>query len=229
MGKMKIEIIFEDKDILVVNKPAGVIVHRAPGREELSLADYLASSRVTMLSVGSKERPGVVHRLDVETSGVMVFAKTDAAYTALRKDFESHDHIEKTYLAVLHGSPKPSSGCLRTLVARKADKKRMCVVEEGGVLAVSRWCTLKRLNSLALVEFKIDTGRMHQIRLHSAHLGHPIVGDKIYGDKQKDARLKVKPSRHLLHAVELGFTHPRTRKIVSFAAYPPPDMIYLGL
>ena len=226
---MELEIIYEDDDVVVVNKPAGTIVHRAPGRKEESLADYLAAKRPAMRRVGSVERPGVVHRLDIETSGVMVFAKNDFSYRALRGDFESHESIIKTYLAVLHGAPKPSHGRLETLVARKADKKRMCVVEEGGVRAVSEWTVLKRQGPLSLVEFVIKTGRMHQIRLHSAHLGHPIVGDKLYGDKVKDARLKAKPQRHLLHAVELGFLHPRTRKPLLFSAHPPYDMIYVNV
>lgn len=225
---MELEIIYEDDDIVVVNKPAGTIVHRAPGRKEESLADLLAGTRPSMRRAGSAERPGVVHRLDIETSGVMVFAKNAFSYAALRKDFESHGRVTKTYLAVLHGAPKPSRGRLETLIGRKPwDKKRMAVLDEGGARAVSEWCVLKRLGSLALVEFKIKTGRTHQIRVHAAHLGHPVAGDALYGDRSKDMRMRVKPTRQLLHAVELGFPHPRSGESLSFAAVPPAEMIYV--
>ncbi len=223
------DVIYEDADIVVVNKDASVIVHRAPGYETLSLADSLAATRPGMKSAGSAERPGVVHRLDIETSGVMVFAKTPRAYRTLRADFESHAKIEKTYLAVLHGTIVPAEGRLETLIGRKPwDKKRMAVVESGGRRAVTKWRVLQKQGPISLVEFRIETGRTHQIRVHAAHLGHPIAGDALYGDRVKDSRLRHKPSRHLLHAVELAFPHPVTGEYMSFAAPPPADIIYAG-
>ena len=228
--RMDENVIFEDGDIVVVDKPAGRIVHAAPGHGEVSLADSLAKSRPGMADVGSRERPGVVHRLDIETSGVMVFAKTRRAYLRLRETFESHCNLTKTYLAVLHGAPKPASGTMETTIGRKPwDPKRMAVGVPGGKRAITEWTTLKRLGSLALVEFVIKTGRTHQIRVHAAHLGHPIVGDSLYGDKAKDARLPIRPGRLLLHAVALEFPHPVTGKTVSFAARPPDDILYPGV
>lgn len=222
------EVIFEDDDIVVVNKPAGLIVHSAPGHEGRSVAEELVRSRPEMAAVGSRERPGVVHRLDIETSGVMVFAKTQRAYLRLRAEFESHDKVTKTYLAVLHGAPRPPCGTLTTTIGRKPwDARRMAVDVPGGKRAVTRWNTLQRHGSLAMVEFVIETGRTHQIRVHAAHLGHPIVGDSLYGDKAKDLRLAIKPRRQLLHAVQLEFPHPATGKKVSFVARPPNDLVYV--
>ena len=209
-------VLFEDDDIVVVDKPAGQIVHPAPGHETGALTDELVRRCPSMAGVGSAERPGVVHRLDQETSGVMVFAKTQAAYLELRKQFESHATVGKTYLAVLHGAPNEKKGTIDSPVGREH------------LRAVSHWEVLGKQGPIALVEFRIETGRMHQIRIHAAELGHPVVGDRLYGDAAKDRRLRVKPKRHLLHAVELSFLHPRTHRRVTFAAPPPPDVIYAG-
>lgn len=223
-----IEIIHEDGDIIVVNKPAGLIVHRAPGYPDGTMCDLLLARYPEMAGVGSAERPGVVHRLDRETSGVMVFARTQKAYLSLRREFESHGDVRKTYLAVLHGSPRPQSGTLRTLIGRKPfDAKRMAVVEHDGRPAVTRWTALSRHGALALVEFTIETGRTHQIRVHAAHLGHPIVGDPLYGDAVRDANVAPRPKRPLLHAVMLSFRHPASGRVVEFAVPPPPDIVYV--
>ena len=213
---MNVPLIFEDDDIVVVDKPAGQIVHPAPGHETGALTDELVRHCPKMAGVGSVERPGVVHRLDQDTSGVMVFAKTHAAYLDLRRQFESHETVRKTYLAVLHGAPKEKKGTIDSPVGREH------------LRAVSHWEVLGKQGPIALVEFKIETGRMHQIRIHAAELGHPIAGDRLYGDAAKDRRLRVKPKRHLLHAVELSFLHPKTHKRVTFAAPPPPDVVYAG-
>ena len=207
-------ILFEDDDIVVVDKPAGRIVHPAPGHETGSLTEELVRHCPSMAGVGSAERPGVVHRLDQDTSGVMVFAKTQAAYLDLRRQFESHQTVWKTYLAVLHGAPKEKKGTVDSPVGRER------------LRAVSHWEVLAKKGPVALVEFKIETGRMHQIRIHAAELGHPVVGDRTYGDAAKDRSLRVKPKRHLLHAVELAFLHPRTHRRVTFAAPPPSDIVY---
>ena len=209
-------ILFEDAAILVVAKPAGQIVHPAPGHETGALTDELVRHCPAMRAVGSPERPGVVHRLDRETSGVMVFAKTQAAYLELRRQFESHKDVCKTYLAVCHGAPKPARGMIDEPVGR--DRLR----------AVSHYDVLGRLGSLALVRFAIETGRMHQIRIHAKSLGHPIVGDSLYGNRQLDARLKIKPERTLLHAVELSFLHPVTKRRVTYTMPPPADLVYVS-
>ncbi len=220
-------ILFEDADILVVNKPTGTYVHPSPGHETGALTDALVARRPAMATVGSRERPGVVHRLDAETSGVMVFAKTDRAYRALRKAFESHARVEKTYLAVLHGAPKTKTGTLETTIGKKPwDPRRMAADVPGGRRAVTHWTVLARRGPVALVEFVIETGRTHQIRVHAAHLGCPLVGDALYGDVAKDRRLRVKPTRQLLHAVELSFPHPVDGRRLTFAAEPPPDIVH---
>ena len=159
----------------------------------------------------------------------MVLAKTQRAYLALRQAFEGHVAVEKTYLAVLHGAPRPAQGTLETLIGRKGwDARRMAVVEPGGdgKRAVTHWTTLQRHDGLALVEFTIETGRTHQIRVHAAHLGHPIVGDALYGDAAADRRRPMPPRRMLLHAVSLAFPHPVTGRRVAFSAYPPDDLIF---
>ena len=228
MRRPTLEILYEDDDVIVVNKPAGMPVHPSPGHERDTLVDALPAYCPSIAGVGSDKRPGIVHRLDIETSGVMVFAKTQRAYTRLRAAFESHSKVTKTYLAVLHGAPKPPSGTLETTIGRKPwDAKRMAVDVPDGKRAVTRWNTLQRQGSLAMVEFVIETGRTHQIRVHAAHLGHPVVGDALYGDRAKDRRVAVRPGRHLLHAVQLEFPHPVTGKMVSFAARPPDDMLYV--
>jgi 23S rRNA pseudouridine1911/1915/1917 synthase len=220
-------VLYADSDIIVVNKPSGIIVHRAPGYPDGTLCDILLKDFPDMAGVGSDERPGVVHRLDRDTSGVMVFARTQRAYLALRREFENHGRVKKTYLAVLHGSPKPQSGTLSTLIGRKPfDAKRMAVVDRNGKTAITHWTVLSKHGGLSLVEFIIETGRMHQIRVHAAHLGHPIAGDSLYGDQLRDRRMARIPSRPLLHAVELAFPHPSSRQIVRFAAEPPADIIY---
>ena len=224
---MFVEIVHADGEIIVVNKPAGLIVHRAPGYPDGTLCDILLKDFPDMAGVGSAERPGVVHRLDRDTSGVMVFARTQRAYLALRRDFENHGNVRKTYLAVLHGSPKPQSGTLDTLIGRKPfDAKRMAVVDRNGKTAITHWTVLSKHGGLSLVEFSIETGRTHQIRVHAAHLGHPIAGDGLYGDAVRDRRMARAPSRPLLHAVALAFPHPATRRVVEFAAEPPADLVY---
>lgn len=220
------DVIYEDDEIVVVDKPAGQIVHRAPGHETGALADALARERPGMAAAGSPERPGVVHRLDIETSGVMVFAKTPRAYRELRKAFESHRDVRKKYLAIVHGSPNQKTGTVETTIGRKPwDAKRMAVNIPGGHRAVTHWTVLAKRGGVSLVEFVIETGRTHQIRLHAAHIGCPIAGDKLYGLSEKDRALRTRPARLMLHAVELSFPHPSTGREVVFAAPPPRDLL----
>ncbi len=225
--RIPLDILFEDADIVVVDKPAGMIVHPAPGHPSGTLVNALLAHCPSIAGVGSVERPGIVHRLDRETSGVMVVAKTVRAYRRLREMFEAHSGLRKTYLAVLHGALTPKRGTLEAPIGRKSwDAKRMAVVEHGGQRAVTHWDTLAKHGGLALVEFTIETGRMHQIRVHAAHMGHPVVGDTLYGDPAADRRLAHPPRRTLLHAVQLAFPHPVTGRPMTFSAEPPPDLIY---
>lgn len=221
--------IFEDDDIIVLNKPAGMIVHPAPGYPDGTLVNALLHHCPKIAGVGSETRPGIVHRLDRDTSGVMVAAKTERAYLKLREMFESHVAVKKTYLAILHGAPKQRRGVVDTLIGRKSwDAKRMAVVEEGqdGKRAITHYEVLSKHGPVALVEFTIETGRTHQIRVHAAHLGHPVVGDALYGKPEADRHLQMRPKRLLLHAVGLEFPHPVTGKRVEFFAEPPSDIVY---
>ncbi len=203
------ELVYSDEDIIVVVKRAGIATHPSPGYESGTLCDEVKAHFPEIAMVGSKERPGVVHRLDVETSGIMVFARNQRAYLALRELFEKHERVEKTYLAVTHGSPKAKKGTVMDPIEGKR--------------AVTHWEVLGRKGDTALIEFKIETGRTHQIRIHAQALGAPIIGDKEYGDKATKHRAK----RLLLHAVALAFPHPRTGKRMEFSAEVPADIVYV--
>ncbi|MBP5284566.1 MAG: RluA family pseudouridine synthase [Kiritimatiellae bacterium] len=211
MSGAALAVLYEDEDVIVVDKPSGRIVHPAPGHADGALSSELVARYPEMASVGSAERPGVVHRLDIETSGVMVFARTRRAYLALRRAFESHCGVVKKYLAVVHGVPREKSGTVATPV--------------GGRRAVSHWTLLRRSVGVSMLEFEIETGRTHQIRIHAASMGHPVVGDAIYGDAAKDRSLQRRPGRLLLHAVELAFPHPATGRTMVFASPPPPEIL----
>jgi 23S rRNA pseudouridine1911/1915/1917 synthase len=225
--RARLNVLYEDGEVLAVDKPAGVIVHPAPGHENGSLLDDILEYCPSIAGVGSATRPGIVHRLDIETSGVLVVAKTTRSYLALRKAFEDHGKIKKTYVAVLHGAPESPEGKLVNLIGRKPwDAHRMAVVEKGGDKAITSWRTLGMSGKLALVEFSILTGRTHQIRVHAAHLGHPVVGDALYGKPELDMKLSRRPRRQLLHAVCLEFPHPVSGRIVSVTSSPPADILF---
>ena len=209
-------ILFEDDSVVVVDKPAGRIVHPAPGHETGAMTQELVKKFPDMASVGSAERPGVVHRLDVDTSGVMVFARTQAAYLDLRRQFEAHRDVRKTYLAACHWKRGVAA---KGTVELPIERQR----------AVTHYEVLGRQGSLALVRFDIETGRTHQIRIHAAKgLGCPLVGDSLYGDAVRDRALRRRPSRTLLHAVELSFLHQVTHRRVTFSAPPPRDLVFVG-
>ena len=205
------EILYEDSRIAVCIKPPGVLSTDEPGGMPELLRTQLKTACIR-----------TVHRLDRVTGGIMVFARSRMAASILSEQVRSGT-LQKEYLAVLHGAPSPRTGTLDTLIGRRADKKRMKVVEPGGVgqRAVSHWEVLARHGAAALVEFKIETGRTHQIRVHAAHLGHPVFGDRLYGVPDRASRL-------LLHAVQLEFPHPVTGKPLVFAAEPPPEIVYAG-
>ncbi|MBO7166193.1 MAG: RluA family pseudouridine synthase [Kiritimatiellae bacterium] len=225
--RLPLDIIFEDDDIIVIEKAPGIIVHPAPGYPSGTLLNALLHHCPKMAGVGSATRPGVVHRLDIETSGVMVFAKTNRAIKPLLKDFAEHTKIRKTYLGVVHGTMNPRKGTLDTLIGRKPwDPKRMAVVETKGQQAITHWEVLGKQGPISLVEFVIETGRTHQIRVHASHLGHPIAGDKLYGSDNLDRRMVQRPRRQLLHAVKLELNHPITKRRMEFVSSPPADIVY---
>ncbi len=221
---LPLDIVYEDGDILVLDKPAGLVVHPAPGHAGGTLVNALLHHCDDLGGVGGVERPGIVHRLDKETTGLMVVAKNDAAMAGLVAQFKSGG-IVKGYLALVHGAPEPPTGTLDTLIGRHPrDRKRMAVVTRNGKRAVTRYTVVKRFGALSLVEALIETGRTHQIRVHLAHLGHPLVGDPLYGARGRDRGIPGAPPRQMLHAARLAFAHPVTGAPLVFVRAPPADM-----
>ena len=219
-----LDIVFEDGDIVVVNKPPGLVVHPAPGHFTGTLVNALLHHCPELAALGGGTRPGIVHRLDQDTSGLIVVAKTHQAMAGLAKAFASRSGIEKTYLAVCHGCPTTLSGRIENLIGRHpVDRKRMAIVEKNGKPAITNWRVLKSLYNLSLVECRIETGRTHQIRVHMASLGCPVVGDRTYGKPARDKLLNPQPTRQLLHAWRLKILHPITHELLSFEAPIPGD------
>jgi len=218
------EVVFEGDDILVLNKPAGLVVHPAPGHLTGTLVNAVLHHCPKLAGIGGVARPGIVHRLDQDTSGLMVIAKSDRAMVSLTKQFQSHDTIEKVYLTLVHGVPQPPEGTVKTLIGRSpANRKKMAVLEKNGKEAVTHYKVLKRLGPVSLVECRIETGRTHQIRVHMAHLGCPVIGDATYGRPAADKQLTPVPARQMLHAAHLAFRSPTDGKPLAFDIPPPPD------
>jgi 23S rRNA pseudouridine1911/1915/1917 synthase len=224
-----LRVIFEDEHLLVVDKPAGLVVHPAAGNRDGTLVNALLHHCGGSLSgIGGVARPGIVHRIDKDTSGLLVVAKTDVAHEGLAKQFAAHV-IDRRYLAIVTGVPKASEGTVDAPLARSsANRKKIAIVGEGrGKRAVTHWRRLSVLREAALVECRLETGRTHQVRVHMASIGHPLVGDPVYGRSGKlHGKLlnELQFRRQALHAAELGFTHPVTRRRLSFASAMPPDM-----
>ena len=222
-------IVFEDEHLLVVDKPAGLVVHPAAGNFDGTLVNALLHHCAGQLSgIGGVARPGIVHRIDKDTSGLLVVAKTDVAHEGLAKQFAAHS-IDRRYLAIVSGMPKAPSGTVDAALARSAtNRKKIAIVEVGrGKRAVTHWKRLKPLCEAALVECRLETGRTHQVRVHMASIGHPLLGDPVYGRSGKTHGKLLKElqfHRQALHAAELGFTHPATKLRLSFTSPMPPDM-----
>ena len=223
-----LDILFEDQSLLVVNKPAGLVVHPAAGHEEHTLVNALLHHCQGSLSgIGGVARPGIVHRLDKDTSGCLVVAKNDATHLALSAQFAGRV-VKKIYHAIVCGTVPREAGEIHAAIARHpTHRKRMAVHDDGdGRAAHTSYRVLEKLNHATLVEAQIHTGRTHQVRVHFQHLGHPVAGDETYGARQNQ---KLKELTHyaaprvLLHARELTFIHPRTEKSVHFTAPLPKD------
>lgn len=225
-----IDVVYEDGDMIVVNKAPGMVVHPAPGHFTGTLVNALLCRCPDMSGIGGVARPGIVHRLDQDTSGLIVVAKTQKAMENLVKAFASHRHIQKTYLAVCHGRPRLDSGRIENLIGRHpVDRKRMAIVERNGKTAVTNWKVLStpaesREKGYSLIECRIETGRTHQIRVHMASLGTPVIGDKAYGKSTFDKRLTPVPGRQMLHAWRLELWHPVESRQMVFTAPVPADM-----
>ena len=226
-----IEIAFEDDDLIIVNKPAGMVVHPAAGNRDGTLVNALLHHcRGRLSGINGVERPGIVHRIDKDTSGLLVVAKTDAAHEGLARQFADHS-IHRRYLAVCAGHPNPVEGTIDARLGRSdRDRKKMAVLAKDssrGKHAVTHYRMLQRLAHAALIECRLETGRTHQVRVHCASIGHPLLGDPAYGRTPKPLREcleKLGFARQALHAAELGFVHPTTGETVQFRAELPPDM-----
>jgi 23S rRNA pseudouridine1911/1915/1917 synthase len=222
-----LDIVYEDGDIIVINKMPGMVVHPAPGHFTGTLVNALLHHCPNLSGIGGVARPGIVHRLDQDTSGLIVVAKSQKAMDGLVKAFASHKAIEKTYLAVCHGRPRLDAGRIENLIGRHpVDRKRMAIVEKNGKTAITNWKVLSKNTAqpISIIECRIETGRTHQIRVHTASLGTPVIGDKVYGKSALDKRLDPIPARQMLHAWKLKLYHPVTSKIMEFTAPIPTDM-----
>lgn len=226
-----LSIVFEDEHLIVVDKPAGLVVHPAAGNLDGTLVNALLHHCQGQLSgIGGVARPGIVHRIDKETSGLLVVAKTDAAHEGLAKQFADHS-IHRAYLAIVAGVPKQPSGTVSGHIGRSDhDRKKMAVLHElnkRGKHAVTHYRLIETLASAALVECRLETGRTHQVRVHMASIGHSLLGDPVYGrnpQRLKPILTQLHFARQALHAAELGFIHPVTGEAQSHASALPADM-----
>ena len=232
-----LDVAFEDEHVIVVNKPPGMVVHPAPGHTSGTLVNALLfQCGGSLTGIGGVSRPGIVHRLDKDTSGLMVAAKTEQAHERLVTQFADRS-ISRRYLALVAGVPAPTTGSIETKIGRsRHNRKKMAVLQTSGREAVTHYSTRAAFGVwCAEVSCRLETGRTHQIRVHMAHKGHPVIGDPVYGRATRrlskaPANLKAAVNgfgRQALHATELSFTHPATEKTVSFKASPPDD--YLDL
>ena len=233
---IRLDIVFEDAHLLVVDKPAGLVVHPAPGNPDGTLVNALLAHCGDSLSgIGGVRRPGIVHRLDKDTSGLMVVAKTDAAHGALSGQFSART-VKRAYAALVWGVPRPPQGEIEGNIGRSPrNRKKMAVLKQGGRTALTRYRVRQTFGTTAsFIECRLATGRTHQIRVHLAHRGHAVIGDATYGGGASQARKRgldpataaaiARLGRQALHAGELGFRHPATAEAIEFASDLPNDI-----
>jgi 23S rRNA pseudouridine1911/1915/1917 synthase len=222
--KVDFTVIFEDEDLIVIAKPPGIVVHPACGHQNGTLVHGLLAHCDNLSGISGTERPGIVHRLDKDTSGAMVIAKNDRTHHALAELFKNRE-VKKVYHAIVDGWPAQQQGCISQQIGRhRSNRKKMAVLEHGGREAVTCWKVLRKLPyALTYLEVKPETGRTHQIRVHMAHLGHPIAGDILYGRRnEKYSKCNIK--RQALHAYSLSFRHPVSGQEQEFISPVWPDM-----
>ena len=221
--EIALDVLFEDDDLIVINKPAGLVVHPAAGNWRGTLVNALLHHCRALSGIGGERRPGIVHRLDKETSGCLVAAKNDMAHQALAKQFAGRE-VTKIYLALVAGKLARKSGVIEAPIGRHpVQRKKMTVLPVGhGRAAKTSYRVLRELPAGTLVECILHTGRTHQIRVHLKHLGHPVLGDEVYGKRAGFAR-------QMLHAWRLGFAHPRTQERMNFESPIPPDFVEAGV
>lgn len=213
-----LDVVYEDDNLAVINKPKGMVVHPAPGNPSGTLVNALLYRFQTLSGAGGEIRPGIVHRIDRMTSGLLVVAKNDFAHEALARQFAEHT-AHREYLCLVHGNLKEDSGTVDAPIGRhKTDRKRMAVTEDGR-RAVTHWHVLERFGTETLLDVRLETGRTHQIRVHMAYIKHPILGDEVYGSPAP----KLGLNGQALHGYRLTFSHPRTGETMSFTAPLPDD------
>jgi len=233
---LPLAVVYEDDDIIVVDKPAGMVVHPAAGNYRGTLVNALLFHCPNLSGIGGVARPGIVHRLDKQTSGLMVVAKSDQAHEGLSRQFKGH-RIEKEYTAFVYGDPPGDEGVIELSIGRHpVDRKKMSTKSRRGKRALTRWSVRERFGVVALLVVKIETGRTHQIRVHLQTLGHPVVGDSVYGNAKKrideinDNELRTilkSMKRQALHSSRIGFLHPRDNRALEFSIPLPDDMASL--
>ncbi len=217
-----LDILYEDDFLLIINKPAGLVVHPAPGHSQGTLVNALLAHCPNLPGIGGVQRPGIVHRLDKDTTGAMVIAKTDQAQQHLQAQLKAKT-ARREYLGIVYGAPSAESGTIDLPIGRHpVDRKKMAVVpiEKGGRAAVTHWRVKERLGNYTLMHFQLETGRTHQIRVHCAQIGHPIVGDPVYSSGRS---VGVNLSGQALHAWRLRLQHPVTQELIEVTAPPPPE------
>jgi 23S rRNA pseudouridine1911/1915/1917 synthase len=228
-------VLYEDAHLIVVNKPAGLSMHPGPGHPGGTLVNHILAHAEGLSGIGGALRPGIVHRLDKDTSGVLVVAKTDAAHVALSEQFKAHS-IHRVYRALVLGHPEAPQGTIDAPLSRHPQHRVKRAVVARGKRAVTHWTVERRLGPFTLLRLKLETGRTHQIRVHLAHSRWPVVGDPLYGNPARvKALLLPEPvkarllafQRQALHAAELGFLHPATGERLDFKAKLPPDFAEL--
>ena len=215
-----ISVVYEDEDIIVINKPQGMVVHPAPGNYEHTLVNALLYYLREKLSTMSDIRPGIVHRIDKDTSGLLVVAKNNQSHVKLAEQFFTHD-ARRTYMALLEGNLKSEEGRIETYLNRDIKDRKRYAVAETGKVAITNYKVIERFDGYTLCEFKLETGRTHQIRVHAKHMGHPIVGDSTYGFQKQ----KFKLNGQLLHAKELELEHPKTKAKMTFECDLPQHFV----
>jgi len=217
-----LRIVYEDADLLVIDKPAGLTVHPAPGHAAHTLVNALLAYCPELAGVGGEGRPGIVHRIDKDTSGLILVAKNDAAHASLARQLKARQ-VEKTYLALVRGRPDPPEGAIDAPVGRHPKQRKKQAVVEGGRAARTRYRVLRALDGYSLLEVRPETGRTHQIRVHLASIGHPVAGDALYGRGATPPSLR----RQFLHAHRLAFSHPRTGARLELEAPLAQDLAFV--
>ncbi|MDF2590683.1 MAG: RluA family pseudouridine synthase [Clostridia bacterium] len=215
---IELNIVYEDEDVIVLNKPQGMVVHPAHGNYTGTIVNALLSHCDNLSGINGVMRPGIVHRIDKDTSGIIIIAKNNEAHVSLSEQLKEHS-ITRRYIALVEGIVKTDMGTIDTMIGRNPkNRKEMAIVSKNGKRAITHYTVLEKFENYTLIEARLETGRTHQIRVHMAHIGHPIVGDPVYGYKKQ----KFHTEGQLLHAKVLGFIHPRTGEYKEFEA-PLPD------